>query len=133
MHWYLKVMTQNYANFSGRARRMEYWMFFLVYALLSGSITAVVMGLDWVVDFVTRGRWADSFSLEAGLTLGVFALVHLLPSIAVTVRRLHDTNRSGWWQLVSLVPVVGGLVMLVLYLLSGTPGANRFGEPPAAG
>ena len=95
MNWYPRIMLRNYARFSGRARRKEYWMFFLVYALLSGSITAVVMGLDWVVDFVTRGRWADSFSLEAGLTLGVFALVHLLPSIAVTVRRLHDTNRTG--------------------------------------
>ena len=86
MNWYPRIMLRKYASFSGRARRKEYWMFFLVYALLSGSITAVVMGLDWVVDFVTRGRWADSFSLEAGLTLGVFALIHLLPSIALTVR-----------------------------------------------
>ena len=75
MNWYPRVMLRNYARFSGRARRMEYWMFFLVYALLSASISVVVLGLDWLVDFVTRGRF-DNFSLEAGLSLGVFALVH---------------------------------------------------------
>ena len=105
-------------------------MFFLVYALLSGSITAVVMGLDWVVDFVTRGRWADSFSLEAGLTLGVFALVHLLPSIAVTVRRLHDTNRTGWWAALALVPIVGPLVLLYFAVLPGDVQPNNYGPNP---
>ena len=130
MNWYLTLMTQKYASFSGRARRTEYWMFFLVYALLSGSITAVVMGLDWVVDFVTRGRWADSFSLEAGLTLGVFALVHLLPSIAVTVRRLHDTNRTGWWAALALVPIVGPLVLLYFAVLPGDLQPNNYGPNP---
>ena len=123
-------MLRKYASFSGRARRKEYWMFFLVYALLSGSITAVVMGLDWVVDFVTRGRWADSFSLEAGLTLGVFALIHLLPSIAVTVRRLHDTNRNGWWAALALVPVVGPLVLLYFAVLPGDLQPNNYGPNP---
>ena len=130
MNWYPRIMLRKYASFSGRARRKEYWMFFLVYALLSGSITAVVMGLDWVVDFVTRGRWADSFSLEAGLTLGVFALVHLLPSIAVTVRRLHDTNRSGWWAWLALVPVVGPLVLLYFTVLPGDLQPNNYGPNP---
>ena len=130
MNWYLTLMTQKYASFSGRARRKEYWMFFLVYALLSGSITAVVMGLDWVVDFVTRGRWADSFSLEAGLTLGVFALIHLLPSIAVTVRRLHDTNRTGWWAALALVPIVGPLVLLYFAVLPGDVQPNNYGPNP---
>ena len=130
MNWYLTLMTQKYASFSGRARRKEYWMFFLVYALLSGSITAVVMGLDWVVDFVTRGRWADSFSLEAGLNLGVLALVHLLPSIAVTVRRLHDTNRTGWWAALALVPIVGPLVLLYFAVLPGDVQPNNYGPIP---
>ena len=129
MDWYLNVL-KNYFGFGGRARRKEYWMFFLVYALLSGSITAVVMGLDWVVDFVTRGRWADSFSLEAGLTLGVFALVHLLPSIAVTVRRLHDTNRTGWWTALALVPIVGPLVLLYFAVLPGDVQPNNYGPNP---
>ena len=132
MNWYPRIMLRKYASFSGRARRKEYWMFFLVYALLSGSITAVVMGLDWVVDFVTRGRWADSFSLEAGLTLGVFALVHLLPSIAVTVRRLHDTGRSGWWILLSFIPIIGALVLLYFMVISGEPQDNAYGPNPKA-
>ena len=131
MNWYPRIMLRNYARFSGRARRKEYWMFFLVYALLSGSITAVVMGLDWVVDFVTRGRWADSFSLEAGLTLGVFALVHLLPSIAVTVRRLHDTGRSGWFMLLALIPVIG-LVLIYFLAIEGEKSENAFGPDPKA-
>ena len=130
MNWSPRIMLRKYASFSGRARRKEYWMFFLVYALLSGSITAVVMGLDWVVDFVTRGRWADSFSLEAGLTLGVFALVHLLPSIAVTVRRLHDTNRTGWWAALALVPIVGPLVLLYFAVLPGDLQPNNYGPNP---
>ena len=130
MNWYPRIMLRNYARFSGRARRKEYWMFFLVYALLSGSITAVVMGLDWVVDFVTRGRWADSFSLEAGLTLGVFALIHLLPSIALTVRRLHDTNRTGWWAALALVPIVGPLVLLYFAVLPGDLQPNNYGPNP---
>ena len=129
MNWYPRIMLRKYASFSGRARRKEYWMFFLVYALLSGSITAVVMGLDWVVDFVTRGRWADSFSLEAGLTLGVFALIHLLPSIALTVRRLHDTNRSGWWAWLALVPVVGPLVLLYFTVLPADLQPNNGPNP----
>ena len=131
MNWYPRVMLRNYARFSGRARRMEYWMFFLVYALLSASITVVAMGLDWVIDFVTRGRF-DNFSLEAGLTLGVFALAHLLPSLAVTVRRLHDTGRSGWWVLVSLIPVIGALVLLYFMVISGQPQANEYGPDPKA-
>ena len=129
MNWYPRIMLRNYARFSGRARRKEYWMFFLVYALLSGSITAVVMGLDWVIDFVTRGRF-DNFSLEAGLTLGVFALAHLLPSIALTVRRLHDTNRNGWWAALALVPVVGPLVLLYFAVLPGDLQPNNYGPNP---
>ena len=104
-------------------------MFFLVYALLSASISVVVLGLDWLVDFVTRGRF-DNFSLEAGLSLGVFALVHLLPSIALTVRRLHDTNRSGWWAAVALVPVAGPLLLLYFAVLPGDVQPNNYGPNP---
>lgn len=105
-------------------------MFFLVYALLSGSITAVVMGLDWMVNVVTFGRWEDTFTLEAGLTLGIFALVHLLPSIAVTVRRLHDTNRTGWWALLAFIPVAGPLVLLYFAVLPGDLQPNNYGPNP---
>ena len=128
---------RKYADFTGRARRMEFWLFWLlligieiVFSILigmvGGSMTALVdpsVGMA-AMNGPAMGLWA---------VYGLIMLGLLIPSLAVSIRRLHDTNRSGWWQLVSLVPVVGGLVMLVLYLLSGTPGANRFGEPPAAG
>ena len=128
---------RKYADFTGRARRMEFWLFWLlligieiVFSILigmvGGSMTALVdpsVGMA-AMSGPAMGLWA---------VYGLIMLGLLIPSLAVSIRRLHDTNRSGWWQLVSLVPLVGGLVMLVLYLLSGTPGANRFGEPPAAG
>ena len=113
MHWYLKVMTQNYANFSGRARRMEYWMFFLVYAL----ITLVLGVLEGVFNIV-------------GTLTAVCALAHLLPSLAVTVRRLHDTNRNGWWAALALVPVVGPLVLLYFAVLPGDLQPNNYGPNP---
>ena len=113
MHWYLKVMTQNYANFSGRARRMEYWMFFLVYAL----ITLVLGVLEGVFNIV-------------GTLTAVCALAHLLPSLAVTVRRLHDTGRCGWWLLVALVPLIGALVLLFFMLSAGKPETNAYGPNP---
>ncbi len=130
MHWYPEIMLRKYAGFSGRARRLEYWMFFLVYALLSAGITGAVLGLDWLVHVLTRGRWEESLTLEANLALGLLALVHLLPSAALTVRRLHDTNRSGWWALLALLPVVGALGLLYFALLPGDAQTNDHGPSP---
>ena len=113
MHWYLKVMTQNYANFSGRARRTEYWMFFLVYFVIA-LVIGVVEGLLSIGGYLT----------------GIFALVHLLPSLGVTVRRLHDTGRSGWWILLSFIPIIGALVLLYFMVISGEPQDNAYGPNP---
>lgn len=118
MNWYLYVL-KNYVTFSGRARRQEYWMFFLFNMLIS-------LGLG-VLDFI-----AETYSVkyEMGLFSGLYSLLVLLPSIAVIVRRLHDTNRSGWWILISLIPLVGVLVLLVFMCLDSQPGKNRFGVNP---
>lgn len=114
MNWYLHVW-KNYANFNGRASRQEYWMFFLVNILI-----AFVLGI------------ADG-ALFGQQVLGlVYILAVLLPSLAVGARRLHDTDRSGWWQLIGLIPLVGGVVLLVFFALQGTRGDNRFGEDPNA-
>ena len=102
MNWYLYVL-KNYATFSGRARRKEYWMFFLSNVLIS-------LGLG-VLDVV-----AGTYSV--------------IPSIAVSVRRLHDTNRSGWWIVISLIPIIGVLVLFVFTCLDSQPGTNRFGANP---
>ena len=105
---------QNYADFSGRARRQEFWMFFLFQIIA----TAVAMGIDGAIGMP---------AMTAVVGLGL-----LIPAISVTVRRLHDTDRSGWWILVGLVPFIGGIALFVFYVLEGTPGPNRFGPNPKA-
>jgi uncharacterized membrane protein YhaH (DUF805 family) len=118
MNWYL-VALKKYAVFAGRARRKEFWFFTLFNVLV-----AVVLAM---VDMFT-GTFDEDVGL--GLLSGLYALALLVPSIAVTVRRLHDTDRSGWWYLLVFLPVIGGLVILVFMLLDGTPGSNRFGPNP---
>ena len=118
MNWYLAVLKQ-YVVFEGRARRKEYWMFFLV----NFFVTIVLAVLD---------GFTGTFDPESGLGLfgTIYALGVLLPSIAVSVRRLHDTDRSGWWLLLVFLPVVGFIVLLVFMILEGISGQNRFGEDP---
>ena len=118
MNWYLHVL-KNYATFSGRARRKEYWMFFLISALISIVLTL----LD-----ILLGTYSVEY--EAGLFSGLYSLLILIPSIAVVVRRLHDTDRSGWWILISLIPLIGVIVLFVFMCLDSQPGTNRFGANP---
>ena len=112
MNWYLHVL-QNYAVFSGRARRQEYWMFFLF-----NLIITVALG---IVDTIFGG---------AGVLGGLYALALLIPSIAVAVRRLHDSGRTGWWVLIGLVPAIGFIVLIIFMVLDSQPGANEYGENP---
>jgi len=107
----------NYAVFSGRASRPEFWWWQL-FVLLASVVAAVV-------DVAVTGP--DGFGVVGTL----FGLATLLPSLAVTVRRLHDNDLSGWWVLIVLVPILGAIAILVLMLRRGTPGANRFGAAPA--
>ena len=118
MNWYLHVL-KNYATFSGRARRKEYWMFYLISALISIVLTL----LD-----ILLGTYSVEY--EAGLFSGLYSLLILIPSIAVVVRRLHDTDRSGWWILISLIPLIGVIVLFVFMCLDSQPGTNRFGVNP---
>ena len=118
MNWYLHVL-KNYATYSGRARRKEYWMFFLFNVLIS-------LGLG-VLD-VVAGTYSVEY--ETGFFSGLYSLLVLIPGIAVGVRRLHDTNRSGWWILISLIPIIGVLVLFVFTCLDSQPGTNRFGVNP---
>jgi uncharacterized membrane protein YhaH (DUF805 family) len=118
MNWYIGVWKK-FAVFEGRAARTEYWMFFL-FNILIGIVLAVA-------DLAT-----GTFSEETGLGLlgGLYSLAVLIPSIAVTVRRLHDTGRSGWWVLVGLIPLLGVLVLLVFMVLDSEPGENAYGPNP---
>jgi uncharacterized membrane protein YhaH (DUF805 family) len=112
-------VLRKYAVFSGRARRSEYWWFVLIYLLISLGL----MLLDGILG--SSHRFGD-----AGLLGGLFGLAMLLPSIAVSVRRLHDTDRSGWWLLIAFIPLLGAIVLLVFCALDSQPGENRFGPHP---
>jgi len=120
MSWFLAVLRQ-YATFKGRARRKEYWMFVLVYVALYLALI-VVDGLTGTFDMGT----------ERGLLSGLFLVGTLLPSLAVAVRRLHDTDRSGWWLLMSLIPIVGQIVLLYCLIQEGDEGGNEYGRDPRA-
>ena len=109
-----------YATFHGRARRMEYWLFVLLYAVV--TIIATVADVSF-------GLTLDG-EPEAGLLSTAWYLAMLLPSLAVSVRRLHDTDRSGWWILLMFVPIVGFIVLIVFFCLRGDAGRNRFGSDP---
>lgn len=117
MQWFMKCLNQ-YADFSGRARRKEYWMFSLFYTL---CIIATLV-LDGILVSLTNSSMPI-------ITI-LFVLAMTIPSLSVMVRRLHDTDRSGWWFLVTLVPLVGGFIFLFFLCVDGTLGSNRFGSNP---
>jgi uncharacterized membrane protein YhaH (DUF805 family) len=108
--YWKKVVLENYANFSGRARRAEFWWYFL-----ANFIVSVVLNL-----------------LQAAASIFVvlvviYGLAVLIPGIAVGIRRLHDTGKSGWWLLIALIPIVGIIVLIVFWATDGQPGPNQYG------
>ena len=118
MNWYLAVL-KNYAVFSGRARRKEYWMF-----LLFNMIFAIVaMILDNIL-----GTTVGVLPYGVFYLLYVFAV--LIPGLAVSVRRLHDVGKSGWMYLISLIPIIGAIWLLVLFVTDSNPGENEYGANP---
>lgn len=118
MNWYLSVL-KNYATFSGRARRKEYWMF----TLFNFIIYIVLTILDGALGLV-------NYETGFGVLSGLYTLAVLIPGLAVLVRRLHDTNRSGWWVLISFVPLIGLIVLLVFACLDSQKGNNKYGAYP---
>lgn len=118
LSWPREVLAR-YAQFAGRARRHEYWRFILHYLL------AYVLLL--VIDVITG---TFSFETQMGLTSGLFVLFMFVPGLAVAVRRLHDTGRSGAWLLLMLLPFFGTLVLLFFFIQEGDEGDNRYGADP---
>ena len=112
MYWYLKVLKQ-YADFNGRARRQEYWMFVLFNIIV--SIVASV--LDSIL-----GTW--------GAIAGLYGLAILIPGLAVGVRRLHDIGKSGWMLLIALIPIIGAIWLIILFVGDSAPGSNEYGANP---
>lgn len=120
VQWMVEPLRK-YVTFDGRARRKEYWWF----ALFAGLVTTVLL----IGDILLVG--VDTVAVYGGgpmLALGSLALA--LPSLAVTVRRLHDHDRSGWFILIALLPIVGAIVLFIWYVTRGTAGPNRFGPDP---
>lgn len=118
---------RNYATFSGRAQRSQYWWWVL--ATWVGSLVITVIDS---IAFGTVTRGAGSFSAQtdfAPLTI-IFSLGIILPTLAVAVRRLHDIDSSGWWLLIGLIPLVGTILLIVWFATKGTMGDNRFGADP---
>lgn len=122
---------RKYAVFSGRARRREFWLFWL-FLIGIEIVFSILIGLaGGSITDPTNRFGAMSGPAQALFALyGLVMLGLLIPSVAVAIRRLHDTNRSAWWILIALLPILGALVLIVFYLLDGTPGPNRFGEDP---
>lgn len=118
MSWYLAVLKK-YAVFSGRARRKEYW-FFLLFNLIFLAVATI---LDSVLK-LNFGR------LPYGWIYTVYAVAVIIPSLAVAIRRLHDVGKSGWWLLIALVPFIGAIWLLVLYVKDSQPGENAYGPNP---
>ena len=139
MNWMI-LPFKRYAEFSGRSRRMEYWMFTLLNVIVVTVLLVATGSLGAFTDPTTMsepGGGVMTLFGGLGILILVYGLAVLLPSIAVTVRRLHDRDMSGWWYLGAIVggmiPFVGFLVsiaFLVLMALPGTPGPNRFGPDP---
>ncbi|UDW82814.1 DUF805 domain-containing protein [Pasteurella canis] len=119
MNWYLTVL-KNYATFTGRARRKEFWMYSLIHFLIISALVFIDINLG-------------TFDIEkkTGLISSIYVLATFLPTLAVSARRLHDINYSGWWVLLNIIPI-GSLVVLIFCGFKGTSGSNRFGQDPKA-
>jgi len=117
MEWYLMVLKK-YAEFNGRSRRKEYWMFVLFNLIISIALTSFERMLGLGSDYGT------------GFLSTIYSLGVLIPSIAVGIRRLHDIGKSGWWLLIVLVPVIGWIWIIVLLATDGHPGSNEYGINP---
>ncbi len=118
MNWYMEVL-KNYFGFGGRARRREYWFFFLFNMIIG----VVLVAIDMLMGTINH-------ETGLGLLSGLYSLAILIPAIAVTFRRLHDTGKSAWWLLLYLVPFIGPLVIFVFTILDSDPSDNAYGPSP---
>ena len=123
--WYRRVLS-DYALFRGRARRQEFWYFFVANVFIELSFRVGASAVQGALGY----DWQTSFTDFINLALLVFSLAILLPVLAVSVRRLHDSGHSGWWLSLILLPPVGWLVLAIFYLLDSSPGDNRYGANP---
>ncbi|NGF55336.1 DUF805 domain-containing protein [Parapedobacter sp. SGR-10] len=122
MEWFLKVVRDNYANFEGRARRKEYWMYTLYVMLIFIALSIVIGIISWI---------SSTLGGILSFVIWIASLAILVPSLAVTVRRLHDTGKPTWYIVLNFIPIVN-LYILYLLILEGDKGPNEFGPDPKA-
>ena len=123
MNWYLKALSQ-YTDFSGRARRREFWFFFLFNLLF--SLAAMAIDNIWGMGIDTN----YGFTLPYGRVYIIYNLAMIIPGLAVTARRLHDVGKSAWMYFIVLIPLIGAIWLLVLFFTDGQPGSNKWGDNP---
>ena len=119
MNWFLTVLKEHYADFNGRARRKDYWMFVLwnlIVAIVLGAIVGALIALTGIKALM--------------VVVYLYGLAVLLPSLALAVRRLHDIGKSGLWYLSCLVPVAGSILLLIFFCRDSQPGPNKWGANP---
>ena len=117
MEWYLKVIN-SYFDFNGRSRRMEYWMFIL--------INSIISVFCFLLDSILGTVWSIGYGpIYIGYGLAVF-----VPSLAVTIRRLHDIGKSGWYYLLVIIPIIGPIWLIILFVTEGEQGDNKYGPNP---
>jgi uncharacterized membrane protein YhaH (DUF805 family) len=130
MDWMLMPLRR-YAEFDGRSCRQEYWMFMLL-QILVGIVMIVIVGAAGAMTTpnVDGGEPSTAGDLIFGLLALVWFGLFVIPTIAVTVRRFHDQDKSGWFWFIRFVPIVGGLILIIFMCTAGTQGSNQYGEDP---
>lgn len=128
----VSTVFTKYCTFSGRASRSEYWYFVLFNYLVVFIFTFLVLLCTSSLSVITSSSFTSMHFTDilpgwASVLLSIYSLVILLPSLAVSVRRLHDTGRGGGWIFINLVPFIGGIWFFILMVLPSEPGVNRFG------
>lgn len=121
---------RNWNKPQGRSSRSEYWWWVLFYVLAVIAFALIASLVAAVVAGGSAARSPNAFASVLALLIVIWTVVLIAPTLAVSIRRLHDTDRSGWWLLLNFVPYVGSLILLVIYCLDGSPGPNRFGPRP---
>lgn len=127
-----KEMFKNYANFNGRSRRSEYWFVVLANFIIM-MVAYIIMFIPFLADVINYGEPLESSMFTMVIfcvLLMIYGLAVMVPSLAVGVRRLHDTGKSGWYMLMSLIPYIGSIILIVFMATDSQPGVNQYGPNP---
>ena len=119
MNWYLDTFKNKYADFTGRARRTEYWMFLLFH-----------LPIIFILSFLSGFLEALGSGLVPSILLIIYVLLTFIPTMALTIRRLHDTGKSGWYYLLSVIPYIGWIIVLIFTVQDSEPMENKWGPNP---